>query len=249
MSKLWHTKRAVSSVTATDNLSGYLPANVADEALAIEWRANGVGAKTITIVFTAQGYLEALFLHGVNFAAATVKTSTDNVNFSAGSAFASYADEFGRRRGLITLSAANVLAVRVEIAAGAATDGAAFWRIGAAYPMASVVNLPGGPEWGYGVNRVYAQVSRDLPSRQAAVAVTGIDYDEIAMTIKKRNSEDLSMLKQKTREATCIFTTDLSQHPAEIWPVRAIQDRYNRARSSLQQTDESLTLRERVANT
>lgn len=248
MSKLWHTKRAISTVTATDNLSGYAPTNVADEALRYEWRANGVGAKTLTIVFPAQGYLEALFLHGVNFAAATVKTSTDNVSFPGGAAFTSYADEFGRRRGLITLAAANVLAVRVEIGAGAATDGAAFWRIGAAYPMAAVVSLPGGPEWGYGINRIYAQTSRELANKQATIAGTGEDFDEIAMTIKKRNSEDLSMLKQKTREATCIFTTDLSAHPAEIWPVRANQDRYARARTSLVQTDESLTLRERVAS-
>jgi hypothetical protein len=246
MPKLWYDQAAIDTVTATDAQTGYEATNIEESSIRKEWRAGSAGAKTIDIVLVDAGPVAAIYLHSVNFAAGDCKFSVDGVTFSAAIPFEAEFDIHGRGRVLVELGEATVKTIRFEISAGTPTDDAAFWRIGAAYPMASVVEQLG-PEWGYQINQVKAQVSQELSNKQKGVARTGTDLDDITIAFKPRAGEDLSPLVRRTRQATCIWTTDLAAYPAEIWPVTCIDDRFIKTRENIPQTAFQLTLREVVA--
>lgn len=243
--KLWHTKRTVDSVAATDEDADFPASNLLLESIEFEWRSVGTGAKTVDLVLPAPVSVELLYLHAINFAAATVKYSDDGVVFSAGEAFTGYGDIYGRYRGPMTIAQPVVKAIRIEIAAGATTDDAAFKRIGAAYVMATAVDVAG-CEWGYRAQPIIAEISTTLTNKKDAIAVVGTDFDDIAVSYKLQEDEDIATVLRQAGQGTCIWTPNIPQLPHEIWPVRLRRSTLGRARNNLQQEDVQFVLREQV---
>lgn len=246
MPKLWHTQVAIETVTATDAQTNYPASNMLVPSLRQEWRAADDGAKVVDLVLADIGPVEALYLHDPNFPSAEWSFSDDGLSFGSAAAFDTETDIHGRRRAVITIAEATVHTIRLEIAAGTPTDGLAYWRIPTAYAFEEVVEQLG-PEWGYQINQIRAQVSQELSNKLKGVASTGIDFDEIGLAFKPRLGEDLSPLVQRTRQATCVWTTNIPDRPSEIWPVRCIDDRLGFTRENIPQSILQMTLREVVA--
>jgi hypothetical protein len=150
--KVYFGKLAPSAIAATTAAVGFPALNLANEQVGKPWNATGLGATDITITLPALSTVMLVALHDVNFATCNVQKSVDGLAFVNVGALNTYRDRHGRRRGSILVNAAGQLAIRVQIAAGAATDGGAAWRAGAAYLFTSLGSVSAVPEFGYTVH-------------------------------------------------------------------------------------------------
>jgi hypothetical protein len=228
MPTLHSTKLSPYSWAATSAQDGYAASNVSTEQLGRPWRSTNLGANDVTIILPATTFIQTLFLFDVNFAAATIQKSVDNAAFVNVGAFASYGDAHGRRRGNIAIAAAGQLAVKVQIAAGASTDGLGYWRIGAAYLFGTSVNLAAGNKagfnMGYRVSSRRPRTSNAIPNGLTAVAKTGLNVDRIEFSVGRLNTELLDDVVQKCSAATCLLDLQLPNFPHQQWPVRLLDE-------------------------
>lgn len=118
MPTLYADKLTPTAITATTAAAGYPALNLANEKLAKPYRATGTGANDITIDLGAVKALAALELHDVNFAAAAISTSDDNVTYTPRGTLTTYANVHGRRRGLLALPSLMARYVRASLPAG-----------------------------------------------------------------------------------------------------------------------------------
>lgn len=243
--KLYHTKRTPTVITATDSQPGYGPGNLVDESLLRPWRALDTGAKTIDVIFPTAVAVEFWMPYDVNFPTATFKYSTDGVAFSAGTVVSSYEGDERRRRMPIVVAQPVVKTLRLEIPNAASTDGLPFHRIGAQYPMGVLVNMLAS-EWAYQPNWRRAIVRTELANNQTTTATLGASGQEIALTYKRRNGEELQTLLYQAGAATVVWTPNVALYPEEVWPVYFPEERIARTRESVRQTSVQIMLKERV---
>lgn len=228
MPTLHHTKLSPYSWAATTAQDGYPASNVSTEQLGRPWRSTSLGATDVTIILPATAFIQTLALHDVNFAAATIQKSVDNAAWVNVGAFSSYSDAHGRRRGNIAIAAAGQLAVKIQIAAGASSDGLGYWRIGAAYLYGASVNLAAGTKagfnFGYRVGAKRPRIVNPIPNGITAVSKTGFNVDTVDFTVGRLNTELLDDVVQKCSAGTCWLDLQLPNFPHQQWPLRLITD-------------------------
>ncbi len=224
MASVHHTKLAPTSYAATDSAVGYPPENIDTEEISREYRSTSAGAKDVDLLFAAPQVVATLFVHAVNFASANVETYNGSVWTPVGT-LTTYANERARRRGQFNVNASGVRGIRLKIAAGAPTDGAAFWRTGAAYAFGVKEVLPVAPGLGYTVRTELPQVSKKLPNGRTARARTGDDLDRIEVQVNRQYTQSLATLISKAELSTVLFSMDVLSHwPAQQWPVQILED-------------------------
>jgi hypothetical protein len=136
-----------------------------------------------------------------------------------------YADRHGRRRGRILINDANVKAIKVQIAAGAPSDGAAYWRIGAAFAFANTVTPSGIPAYSYRKTTRRPRVTGNLVNGAVAVAKTGENVDLVELSFINRFDELVDDFVARASAGTVWL--DLGAAPAfpeQQWPVRLVGD-------------------------
>lgn len=221
--KLHYGKLAVDTFTATTEAVGYPASNLGSESLAKPYRATGAGATDIVLQLAAPATIQTLFLHDVNFAAATIAKSVDGVAWVPVGELDTYADRHGRRRGVLILAAAGQLSVKMSIAAGATGDGLGYWRAGAAYLFGAMAAPSALPSYGYTVRTRRPRVSVDLPNGRTAAASTGPNVDRVELTLDRQSIELADDLVQRTTAGTCVLDLELSRYPEQLWPVRCVE--------------------------
>lgn len=246
MATLRFGKQTPSATSATTSQAGYGPENLMTEYLSQPWRATGVGANDVVLTVASARPINALHLHDVNFATATVYKSADGVAFAAVGALATYQGKEGRRRGAIVIADANVKAVKISIGAGAATDGLGYWRVGAAYLFDSAAAIAAPFQFGYAPRFRYPQVRVELPNGRAPVASTGTPFHLVELPFRPFDTEDLEPVVRRARAATVLLDLEMPNYPAQIWPVRIDEDGMEETYSAPRTSDVTLTFREVV---
>lgn len=231
MLTLHYGKLSPVAFSATTAAVGFPAANLGNESLVRPYRATGVGATDVILSLAAVATIKTLFLHDVNFANAQVYRSPDGVAWTLVGTLNTYADRYGRRRGLININQAGQLAVKISIGAGASTDGLA-WRIGAPYLFTASVALGAAAEYGYQVSTRRPRVSVDLPNGRVAQASTGMNVDRINLSFPRQASESVDDLVQRASVASCVLDLGLPLYPEQVWPVRcpeaSLDESFNR---------------------
>jgi hypothetical protein len=224
--KLYYGKIAPSAFASTTSQVGYPASNLGNEALLKPWRGTGVGAETVTFTLPVAQFVAGIFMHDVNFAAAAVETTPDGVNWFAAGNLTTYAGRHGRRRGVLLLAAANVLGFRLNIAAGASTDGLGYWRGGAGYAFTSsfAMNAAALPDFGYRVRTARPRLITELVNGISAVASTGANFDRIDFQFTRKNTESIDELIQRSAAGTCLIDMELPNYPEQVWPVRCLEE-------------------------
>lgn len=219
---IYHTKRAVASVTSTTAAAGFPASQVALEAIGLPWKAAATGAEVLTINFTAPGAFAGLMLQDVNFASCTVDKSPNGSSWSAAGTVTSYPDPKipGRRRALLALADPTIQAVRLNIANAATTDGTSSHRVGAFYGFQAVSALPLPPDYGLSVKAMFPQLATDLPNGRTALASTGPAYNIAELPFEREYSESLEELIRRSRAGTIGLQLLDSNYPEMFWPVR-----------------------------
>lgn len=226
--QIFHTKRVATAWTSTTAAAGFGPSNVSNESLGRPWKATGTGAEDLTITFAAAATVHTLFVHDVNFASCTVRKSADGSSFSSVGTLTTYADRDGRRRGRITINDANVRAVQLQIASGSPTDGAAAWRVGAAYPMTTQHQPPADLIFPVVEDAIDPGVSVELPNGIEASASTGVRFARLETNWQRESNESLATFLEKAKAATIIFDAGTSDYPEQQWPVFIPRKRQHR---------------------
>lgn len=230
MGSFYYGKRTVSSATATTAAAGYPASNVGLESIARPWRATGVTGEDVVLNFSAADPAAAVLLEDVNFESCAVLKSVDGSAFTSVGTLATYADKItGRRRGLLVIDDATVKAVKLTISAGAATDGLAYWRIGAGYVFSSAATMPRSAGLDMRVRGLFPQVRADLPNAQVAVATTGSDALGLSIPFKRMHSQDALELLRRARAGTVGLNLGLGDYPEFVLPVRHIEGQQEEA--------------------
>lgn len=216
MGAFYHTKRVITSASATTEASGYPASNAGLESIRRPWRSTSL-IETTVVLNIASATAAAVLLTDVNFASATIKNAADATLGTLTSA----ADKLtGRRRGLLVAAIAATTAIKVVIPAGTPTDGAAFWKIGAAYIFATGVTLPRDPENGCSLESIFPKLSTELPNGQIAEAALGDDVLVLTLPFKREYNEDGLELARRARAATIGLAINTDNYPELCLPVR-----------------------------
>lgn len=224
MASIYYGKLSIVAVTATDAASGYPASNAALESLGRPWRSADAGAKDVVLDLGSSQAINAIFLHDVNFASATIARSADNVSYTSVGALTTYAGRHGRRRGKISLAGASARYVKISISAGTPADGAAYWRIGAAYLFASKVSPTAILVLPLNVTTRRPRASVDLPNGATAIAVTGAPIDRIEINVDRDNAQSADDLIQLVDAGSAAFDMELANYPEQMWPVRYLEN-------------------------
>ncbi len=212
---LYHTKRPITSASATTEATGYPASNLALESISRPYRSTSLIQHTITLNI-ASATVAAVLLTDCNFASATIQNAA---GVSQGT-LTTYADKLtGRRRGVLVAAISATTAIKVVIPAGATTDGAAYWRSGAAHLFAVNATLPRAPSRGVQLRPIYPRVSTELPNQQIAEASTGPDLLSLSLPFTRSASEDVWELLRQARAATVGLAVS-SRYPELVLPVR-----------------------------
>jgi hypothetical protein len=184
--KLYFGKLAPSAIAATTAALGFPALNLASEQLGKPWNATGLGATDITVTLPALSTVMLVAIHDVNFATCNVQKSVDGVAWVNVGALNTYRDRHGRRRGSLLVNAAGQLALKLQIAAGVATDGLAAWRGGAVYVFTSLGSVSAVPEYGYTQRTKRPRVTTPFPNGLTATAKTGPNVDRVELSFGRR---------------------------------------------------------------
>ncbi len=245
MAKIYYDKRAFTVAQSTTAQAGYPASNLLNESLRRPWRGTGVLAEDVTLTAPAAVGVDSLCLHDVNFASCTVRKSADGVAFNVVGVLTTYPDRHGRRRGRITINDAGVKALQIQIGAGATTDGLAYWRGGAAYPMGSSHQVPADLNFPLNEEPIDPAISKDLVNGLLAEAGTGERFSRIDTAWHREATESLQTLITKAKFATVWFDAGTADYPEQQWPlylplkasVRESFDRFRFSRPALQFTE------------
>lgn len=237
-------KRSATAYSATTSQAGYGPDNLGLESLARPWRSADTTAQDVVLTFAAAAPLHTLHLHDVNFAAADVYKSVDGVAYNLVGALSAYQGKEGRRRGAIVINDATVKAVKISIANGAATDGLAYKRIGAAYAFSSVAIVGAPFQFPYAARFLYPQVRSQLPNGQTPAASTGMGFHLVEVPWRPFDNEDLEPVVRRARAATVLLNLGMANYPAQLWPVRLEEDQMEESFSAPRTSDLKLIFRE-----
>lgn len=246
MAKIHYTKHAASSYSATTSQAGYGPDNLGIEQLGRPYRSTGLGATDLVINFASVKNVQTLFLHDVNFPNATIEKSADGVTFVGIGVLTFYAGREGRYRGAITVADANVKALKVKIAAGAALDGLPNWRAGAAYPFASSIAIPAPFQFNYVPRWVKPQVRQKIVNGQEPRALTGTGFHLLQLPFKPYDNEDLRQAMGLAESATVLLELGLANYPWQLWPAQLDNEEVSEAFGEPRTSDVTLNFREVV---
>lgn len=249
MARLSYTKVIATAAAATSAQAGFPASNALGNSLAMPWYSTTLGANDFTVTFPVATFVAYWFLHDVNFAGGMVQRSADGIAFVNVANLASFADELDRRRGGIAIGGANVKALRIQIGAGASTDGLNNWRIGSQWPWASQVTLPIGPGYNYRVTHTVPQVSTELNNGLTAEARTGLDVSRIELPFDRKFDDSLKDLITRPRLAPCLFETESVDYPWEAWPVRIRQRDLEETYYKVHKAQRTITLTEVISAT
>lgn len=248
MGTLHHGKVIATAFAATTSQAGYPATNVGGESLARPWRATGLGATDVTITFPAATTVKTWHLHDVNFGSAQILKSADGIAFVTivGSPLVTFMGKESRRRGAILVNDANVKAMRVSIAAGAATDGLGYWRIGSAPPFSNSFTFGAPHQFGYRARFVYPQVRNGLVNGPDAVAYTGPGYHMIQLPFKPYDTDDIEPIVRLARSGTVLLDLAMTNFPWQIWPARLDEREMDEAFEAAKLSELTLNFREVV---
>lgn len=219
MATLHHTKLTPLSWSATSAQDGFPASNTGNESLARPWKATATTAHE-HVTELAAAHVQTVFFHDVNFATCDVYYSNNGVDFILVGAALSYPDEYGRRRGKITVNQPGVVAIKIAIANGASQDGLGHWRVGAVYLYGSSMVIPIGPSYGYRVRTKRPRVSVELANGQTAQARTGLNIDRIEFPYDRKFAQSLRVLHEKSSLGTVLVSMDIDDWPEQMWPVQ-----------------------------
>lgn len=225
MAQLFYNKAVFTGSSATSAAAGYPSSNAIAEALGRPWRSTVTTASEWVGNFAAGTFVQAFCLHDVNFATANIQTSIGGGAFGTVGTLTTYADRHGRRRGRITINQANVTAIKVQIGAGATTDGAAFQRIGATYPFGSTVTPSGIPAYSFRKTTRRPRLSNSLVSGGVAVAKTGENVDQLELSFVNQAAELIDDFVAKASAGTVWLDMGVPvDFPEQQWPVRLLEE-------------------------
>lgn len=246
MSAYYSAKRTPSSVTATTEAAGYPAGNAALESIARPWRGTSVAAHDVIFNYAASAPVMAVLLEDVNFAACEVRVFIGS--YGAPATLTTYADKLtGRRRGIAIINNAGAItAVKLTIPAGTATDGLAYWRIGAAYVFQLGATLPAdkGPLLPMRMRAIYPMVSVELPNKQLAQARTGAEIIMLSLSFKREYLEDGLAMLRAARAGTIGLDLAFSDYPELALPMNFAGAEQEETFSSYRASDYTLELRE-----
>jgi hypothetical protein len=245
MALIYYDKRTFTAAVSTTAQAGYPASNLLNESLRRPWRATGVGAEDVTLTAPAALGVHSLCLHDVNFASCTVRKSADGVAFNTVGVLTTYPDRHGRRRGRITINDAVVKALQIQIGAGATTDGLAFWRGGAAYPMGSSHQVPADLNFPLNEEPVDPAIGKEIVNGLLAEAGTGERFSRVETVWHREATESLQTLITKAKAAVVWFDAGTADYPEQQWPLylllrspaRESFDRFRFSRPTLQFTE------------
>jgi hypothetical protein len=244
--RLYYAK-ITAAAAASSAAAGYPASNVTREEIDRPWLSVGLGLSTVTLTWPAATNVAAVLLEDVNFAAATIYRSVDAVAFTNPTAIAIVADKhIGRRRGLLRVNVAGLRGIRVEIAAGASTDGAAAWRIGAAYPFSAETLLTRNFDNGAQIRSAIPKVSRDLANGRSAQAATGSEFLELMLPFDRKYDQDVQEITRRARAGTVGLALEDPLYTEFSLPLRHVGTTQTESLSKFSRSEVSLELRERV---
>jgi hypothetical protein len=246
MASIHHTRKIATLFVATTTQGGYPASNVGNPYLARPWVATTTsGATEHEQHFPVAGPVKSLHVHDVNFAAATVYKSVDGVAWVLVGALATYMGIEGRRRGKILVNDANVKALKVSIAAGASTDGFP-WRIGAAYAFVESFAIAPPLQFPYRPRFTYPQLANKLINGQDAIASTGPGFHAIQLPFKPTDAQSLEETVRRARAGIVLLDLELANYPAQVWPVRHLEEEIDEGFEIPKESDVVLNLKEVV---
>ena len=247
MAKLYYGKILPTSTAATSAAAGYPASNVLLESIARPWRATDLSNNNVDITWTVAQTVAAVIVEDANCATVSVYASTDGATFPTLVATVNInADKItGRRRALIPVNLANLKGIRFAFT-GAATDGLAYWRIGAVYAFGSSVAWPRMASYGMKHKGVFPLISTQLTNGQIAIASTGPDYITLTFPIARTFAADAVEMVRRGRLGTVGIDLEISQLPEMTFPMYYADPQLEETYVSFDQAASNFEMRERV---
>lgn len=226
MSSLLHTARGATAATASTSAASYPATNAPLIPILREWRSTTTGASWVQLDLGASIVVAAVAVNACNFASCTVQADNNVTPVTGRGTITTGVDRQDRRKGSLVFAApAAVRYIRFTIAAGAPSDGAAFWRVGAAFPFGAVLTLPRDPLYGSsGVDWITPQQRAELGNGITEAWDTGVPRAEMALQFRGRETDDVEEVRRRARAGLCWFDFGLAADRGMQFPVRNIED-------------------------
>lgn len=134
--EIWHDRLTANTISATEEATDWPASHLGLTDFERAWRSTTTGAVTVTISFSSAQDIKCLQLQRPNFESATVRDAGGN---SLG-AINTVTDDHGIARAFLELDVLTDT-LTLEIPAGGAIGGAAYWSIGTAWIMGTKTTL------------------------------------------------------------------------------------------------------------
>jgi len=232
------------TASASTAASGYPATNLAIHSIGRPWRSTVTTATTVTLDMGSSKTPAGMMLQDCNFASCTVHTSPDNSTWTLLGTMTLAADGNGRYKGLTALAVAHRY-TRVSIASGTPTDGAAYFRIGAAYMWLSVATFRN-PNYGLKISYLKPQVRNNLPNGMAASVSVGNNYAVLSGEVSGAPGDDVAALVRLARAGVVGLDLEL---PSQLWinfPIEEKEERQEQTTQNYGNWPVGITLREVV---
>lgn len=211
-----YTDTITVTPSASTSAVGYPASNLALQSVGRPWRSTTTGATTITLDMGSNQTPAALLLQDANFTAATIATSPDNATWTTRGTLALAADGQGRYKGVLALGVACRY-VRASVS-GSPTDGAAYWRVGAAYLWLSAAIVTA-PDYGMQIAYNYPQSRADLPNGAAVTVGLGPSYAILTGKISGGAADNVAAIMRAARSGVIGVDMQSAQAPWLQFPM------------------------------
>ncbi len=211
-----------SSVTATSAAAGYAASQLALPQIGLPWRSTSTATQQVVIDLGATQTIASVWVQHLNAQQLTVERATVANSYTTVGTLTTRKQGDGRRKGRIALNA-SARYLRLTIAAGTPTDGAAYWELGAVYLFAGSQSFDSSPNAGLAVRYEHPQQEVTLANGQVRTASTGPSYAVLAPEVEHWPDEDLNWLVRQARTGTIGLDLELTSRPWALWPVRNYQ--------------------------
>jgi hypothetical protein len=247
MANLYSSFILANLVTATTQASSYPAANLYNWSIGRPWRSTSLIQTDIDHTIPAST-VQAVTIEDVNFSSCEVHVRQGAGAYALAGTLTTYPDKGGRRKGRYVVGGtANVTGIRYRIPAGAALDGAAFWRAARTMIFGVATALPPGPTWGYNPRLIKPVQATQIANGQRPKAKTGDHFHLIACKASPFGTEDWSVFLTAIAAGPCLFDMALAApRQNHLWVVTLDSDELSNPITSPASEEIEFTLRELV---
>lgn len=219
---LYRTPHSPSTVTASTAAAGYAATNVLTTSIGRPWRSTTTGSTTLIVDLGSSKAVVGIAVNHINASSVTVHADNSATPTTSRGTLTSYADEQGRRKGMLAFSA--TVRYLMLTFSGTPTDAAAYWTAGSVYVFSASGALPRDPLMGSDQSVDYPQLTQRLPNGQTLRIDRGVSRMSVRLRFNGRITDDIAALARYARSGTVWLDMGLPTAQGCQWPLTHVDD-------------------------